>query len=100
MLAGIALILGLIATIVIHSLDIAVLPSADKSAEAPTCPPLPQCFNKSDLVGTWVGRYLGDSDKLIITEFGVTKVRMIKSRTDDSLNDETTNELWNEERQQ
>jgi hypothetical protein len=41
--------------------------------EAVACPALPQSFEESDLVGTWVGRYFGDIDKLIIQADGTYK---------------------------
>lgn len=38
-----------------------------------TCLPLPQDFKESDLVGTWVGRYFGNVDKLILQANGTYK---------------------------
>jgi hypothetical protein len=43
--------------------------------EEPLCPPLPDNFSDSDLVGTWVAEYFGGlaTDKLMIREDGLFK---------------------------
>jgi len=44
-----------------------------QKAKAPTCPPLPQNFTESDLVGTWIGKYFESTDKLVIRADGTYK---------------------------
>jgi hypothetical protein len=58
--------------------------------EAPACPTLPTNFSESDLVGTWVGRYFGNVDKLIIRENGTYK----QVYSDETLNFESDWQKW------
>ena len=44
-----------------------------QKAKAPACPPLPQNFTESDLVGTWIGKYFESTDRLIIRADGTYK---------------------------
>ena len=41
--------------------------------EAPACPALPSDFQETDLVGTWVGVYFGNTDRLVIRDDGTYK---------------------------
>ena len=45
----------------------------DEKVESPACPSLPKSFKESDLVGTWIGKYFGNVDKLIIRADGTYK---------------------------
>lgn len=45
----------------------------NQNADASACPPLPKDFTESDLVGTWIGKYFGNIDRLIIRADGTYK---------------------------
>jgi len=44
-----------------------------QQTKVPACPLLPINFTESDLIGTWIGKYFGDVDKLIIRDDGTYK---------------------------
>ena len=73
---GIATVLVLPIVMCVMCLGISSLISfyrTEQEAKIPACPPLPTSFTESDLVGTWIGNYFGNIDKLIIRADGTYK---------------------------
>jgi hypothetical protein len=64
--------------------------TSKETEEAVACPALSESFEESDLVGTWVGRYFGDVDMLIIHADGTYK----QIHTSDTLSFESDWQKW------
>jgi len=65
-----------------------VTPTETKAVSA--CIPLPESFRESDLIGTWIGKYFGNVDKLVIRADGMYK----QIFSSDSLNFESEWQTW------
>ena len=72
LLVTLIIILGDIVTGCVFHL---IKPSAIKSTPTKMyyCRPLPAGFNETDLIGTWLGKYFGATDELIIRADGTYK---------------------------
>jgi hypothetical protein len=67
---GVAIVLILSCVICLCISSLISFYRTEKEAKIPTCPPLPPNFTESNLVGTWIGNYFGNIDKLIIRADG------------------------------
>ena len=68
------LLLVLPVLVVIGCCIIVFHPTSDNNIDyTKACPPLPSNFKESDLVGTWIGHYFSNIDKLIIRADGTYK---------------------------
>jgi hypothetical protein len=65
----------------------------EKEAKTPACPPLPKNFTESELVGTWIGNYFGNVDKLTIRADGTYK----QNYSGDYINFESDWQKWHVE---
>lgn len=71
-------------------LSISKLTSNEDNIETPACPAPPTNFSESDLVGTWIGKYFGNVEKLIIRSDGTYK----QIYSDGTLNFESDWQKW------
>jgi hypothetical protein len=63
--------LGLLLLAVVMTLIGCQREGAAKNGEgSPACPALPGAFQPADLVGTWIGVYFGNTDRLVIRDDG------------------------------
>jgi len=63
--------------------------TGDKN-EGLACPPLPENFKESDLVGSWIGRYFENKERIIIRDDGTYK----QIFSNDFLNFESEWQKW------
>jgi len=64
-----------------------------EKVKVPACPPLPKTYTESDLIGTWIGKYFGNTDELIIRADGKYK----QIYTNETLSFESDWQEWHTE---